>query len=460
MAIEKVERLNLNMPNSNDAEQSVLGCLIKDPYTYASYIAKMKPEYFYDPYHKEIFRIILDLTELDKPIDPIVISDKFSKTSGINSADAKKYILNLSQSFFDSANIGAYVDILREKYYFRTLIEISENLISNAKSGKQKAETLIDYAEQQIYDIRRGKMINQPEQIGDIITGSVVKRLEQISLDNENREDYLGIPTGFSELDKVLTGLNRSDLIIVGARPAMGKTSFALNVARNIAMNENKKVLFFSLEMTKEQLAQRVLSTESRIDSFKFRTGNLNESDWIGIAKASEKLIDAPLYFDDTSAITIGEMKSKVRALKDVDLVVVDYLQLMKSARRIDNRVQEVSEITRSLKIMAKELDIPVFVLAQLSRAPEKGSSHRPTISDLRESGSIEQDADIVMLLYREDYYSEDSDVEPEEAAVNRVQIIVGKNRHGETRQVDLAWDPRYTSFSTIERNLDEDDFS
>ena len=254
--------------------------------------------------------------------------------------------------------------------------------------------------------------------------------------------------------------MNRSDLIIVGARPAMGKTSFALNVARNIAMNEKKKVLFFSLEMTKEQLAQRVLSMESRIDSFKFRTGNLNESDWIGIAKASEKLIDAPLYFDDTSAITIGEMKSKVRALKDVDLVVVDYLQLMKSARRIDNRVQEVSEITRNLKIMAKELDIPVFVLAQLSRAPEKGSSHRPTISDLRESGSIEQDADIVMLLYREDYYSEDSDVEPEDAAVNRVQIIVGKNRHGETRQVDLAWDPRYTSFSTIERNLDEEDFS
>ncbi|MDO5015217.1 MAG: replicative DNA helicase [Clostridia bacterium] len=458
MATENFEKININMPNSNDAEQSVLGCLIKEPYKHSDIIAKITPEYFYDPYHRSIFSIILELTEFDKPIDPIVIANSFIKISGINEADGKKYILDLAQSFFDSANIGAYVDILREKFYYRILIEISQNLISSAKKETTKADALIELAEQQIYDIRQGKTTHQPERIGEIIVEKVIKRLEQISTDNENREDYLGIPTGFSDLDKVLTGLNKSDLIVVGARPAMGKTSFALNIAKNVALKENKKVLFFSLEMSKEQLAERVLSTEAQIDSFKFRTGNFNDSDWVGISKTAEKLLSAPLFFDDTSEITIGEMKSKVRALKDVDLVVIDYIQLMKSARRIDNRVQEVSEITRSLKIMAKELNIPVLVLAQLNRAPDRGGDHRPSISELRESGSIEQDADIVMLLYREDYYN-DSDDDPQNKEVNRVQVIVGKNRHGETRQIDLAWDPKYTRFSTIEKNLSEDDF-
>ena len=312
----------------------------------------------------------------------------------------------------------------------------------------------MNFAEQKIYDIRQGKVTKGPAKLGDIIVTEVYPELQQLS--SADRDKYKGYTTGFVDLDKAITGLNKSDLVIIGARPAMGKTSLALNIARNTAMMGKKKVLFFSLEMTKKQLAQRVLATEARIESTKMRTGNINGEEWGRLATAAAVLSNCELYFDDTSEMTVPEMKSRIRRLRDVDAVFVDYLQLMKSGTRTEGRVQEVSEITRNLKLMAKDLNIPVVVLAQLARRTEaNGKSHRPQLSDLRESGSIEQDADIVIMLYRDEYYAEnngeDSKSEEEKPAVNEAEFIISKNRHGPTNTVKVAWNGDYTLFTNLE---------
>ena len=311
-------------------------------------------------------------------------------------------------------------------------------------------------AEQKIYDIRQGKTVTGPASIGDVLK-DVYVNLYQLSSDD--RAEYAGFPTGFSDLDRMITGLNRSDLVLIGARPAMGKTSFALNLARNVAVYGKRRVLFFSLEMSKEQLAQRVLSTEARVQSTKFRTGNLTPDEWERIANASVFLSDIELYFDDTSNITVPEMKARVRQLKNVDCVIIDYLQLMTGSKKTDNRVQEVSEIKRSLKLMAKDLRIPVVTCAQLARrTEEKGRSHKPQLSDLRESGSIEQDADIVLMLYRENYYNtDDNDTPVDEIRVDTAEVLVQKNRHGPTGSVGLAWNPDFTMFTSRERDFDEE---
>jgi replicative DNA helicase len=265
----------------------------------------------------------------------------------------------------------------------------------------------------------------------------------------------MGIPTGFTDLDKMIVGLNKSDLVLVGARPAMGKTSFILNIARNVAVKSNKKVLFFSLEMSNEQIAKRIFATEARVNSKKMRNGDINDTEWRRLAQAAASLNDCELYFDDNASISVSEMKAKVRRLKGVDCVFIDYLQLMtgENNRRSDSRTTEVSAITRSLKIMAKELNIPVVVCSQLSRATEgRGQKHKPQLADLRESGSIEQDADIVLMLYREDYYDSDAPVDVENAQINEAEVLVRKNRHGDIGEVKLNWDPDYTLFSNKEK--------
>jgi replicative DNA helicase len=269
----------------------------------------------------------------------------------------------------------------------------------------------------------------------------------------ETRKDYIGIPSGIGALDKMITGLNKSDLIILGARPGMGKTSFALNIVRNVAVGTGKTVCFFSLEMTRDQLAQRMLSSEAGIKSEKLRTGELDDNEWARLAQAGENLSKANIFFDESSAITVPEMKAKLRRMKPApDLVVVDYLGLMKSAKSTENRVQEVSEITRNLKIMAKELKIPVICCAQLSRGTEvKGKSHKPMLSDLRESGSIEQDADIVLFLYREKYYDNEKKDDEDMGDPNKAECIVAKNRHGEVGTVELYWDGQFTRFTSVE---------
>ena len=458
MAGEFTVSQNVNMPYSMEAEQAVLGCLLMDPSTLTLIQSKgFRTEFFYLPQHKAIYNAILKVETNTNSLDPVLVLEELKTQKVYDEAAGKNYLGQLAALMPSASNIEAYTKIVKDKFYKRTLIEVSNEILSEASSEEAGADILLDSAEQKIYDIRQGKNTGDASKLSDIIMDKVYDRLNK--LNSDERDQYLGFTTGFSDLDKTISGLNRSDLIIVGARPAMGKTSFALNLARNVAVKAKKKVLFFSLEMTKEQLAQRVISTEARIKGLKMRTGQLTETDWMNLSAATAALSDAELYFDDTSNITVNEMKAKIRRMKDVDVVIIDYLQLMKSGTRAESRVQEVSEITRNLKLMAKDLEVPVIVLAQLARGTEaRGKSHRPQLSDLRESGSIEQDADIVLMLYREDYYSDGTNdgVSEMEKEVDKVEIIVAKNRHGPTDNVELAWNGEFTLFSTLEKNRDE----
>ncbi len=454
-----MDNFEINMPYSMDAEQAVLGSILRDPTCLTLIQSKgFLAEYFYRNEHKAIYNAMLQIDALGQTIDALLVIEQMKNDPTFDEAAGKNYLAQLGQAVPSTANVETYAKIVKDKYFIRTLIGVSNEILNDAASGESDAMMLLDSAEQKIYNIRQGKSTGEASKFSEIVMDKVYDRLEKLNSDDPKvREQYLGFTTGFSELDKITSGLNRSDLIIVGARPAMGKTSFALNIARNAAVLAGKKVLFFSLEMTKEQLAQRVLSTEARVKGIKMRTGNLDGKDWERLNLATAALNDCNLYFDDTSGITVNEMKAKIRRMKDVDLVIIDYLQLMKSGTRSDSRVQEVSEITRSLKIMAKDLNVPVMVLAQLSRATEGHSnkSHRPQLADLRESGSIEQDADIVLMLYREDYYANDDSTEMEKA-IDEVDIIVAKNRHGPTDTVKLGWNNEFTLFSTVERNFDE----
>ncbi len=448
---------NGDLPFSLEAEQAVLGSILLDPTCISAVTMILKPEYFYLPQHKAIFSTIIALDAAHGgKIDPLLVLDALRKDKVYDDESGKTYLLQLSKNVPSTANVDSYAKIVREKFYIRSLILISGEISEAALNSGQTADELLDMAEQRIYDIRQGKTVAGPSKIGDVIS-SVYQNLYNLS--QLEKDEYAGLSTGFSELDKRITGLNRSDLIIVGARPAMGKTSFALNIARNVAVYGRKKVLFFSLEMSKEQLAQRVLSTEARIQSTKFRTGKLSADEWQHIAEASVFLSDVELYFDDTASITVPEMKARARQLKNVDCIIIDYLQLMKSSKKTDNRVQEVSDITRDLKMMAKDLNIPVVTLAQLARrTEEKGRSNKPQMSDLRESGSIEQDADIILMLYREAYYKDSSDTPAEDMRVDEAELLISKNRHGPTGSVPLAWNPDYTLFTTREYVRDDEE--
>ena len=444
---------DVNMPYSLEAEQAVLGSILIDPSCITQVLIMVKPDYFYLPQHKEIFLIMQEIDALGGKIDPLIVLEKLKDQKVYDDAGGKQYLFQLADMVPSTENVEAYSKIIREKYYIRSLINVSKGIIDDASSSNESADNLLEAAEQKIYDIRQGRVTRGPAKIGDIIVNEVYDKLQKLS--GADKDKYKGYTTGFIDLDKAITGLNKSDLVIIGARPAMGKTSLALNLARNTAMMGKKKVLFFSLEMTKEQLAQRVLSTEARIESTKMRTGNISPEEWAKLATATALLSNCELYFDDTSNMTVSEMKSRIRRLRDVDAVFVDYLQLMKSGGRVESRVQEVSEITRNLKLMAKDLNIPVVVLAQLARTTEgRGKSHKPQLSDLRESGSIEQDADIVIMLYRDEYYAGEKDEQPQEerSPINKAEFIISKNRHGPTTTVEVAWNGDYTLFSNLEQ--------
>ena len=437
-------------PYSMEAEQALLGAVLMNPACYTRVSGIVRPESFYIPQHKAIFAAIANLDYLNQKIDPLLVLEELKQNGTYDEAAGKNYLAQLAQSVPSVENVESYARIIKEKYYLRTLMEAAEEMLKNAANEELSADTIMDAAEQKIDNIRQGDKENEPGRLSDMLRDEVYDNLQKIT-SPETAEESKGIPTGFSLLDKYMTGLNKSDLILIGARPAMGKTSFALNIARNIAVKAKKKVVFFSLEMGREQLAQRVLSTEARVESQKMRTGELTDDDWSRIGQATLALNDAELYFDDTSTITVPEMKARVRKMRDVDCVIIDYLQLMTGTKRTESRVQEVSEITRSLKLMAKDLKIPVITCSQLSRSTEgRGKSHKPQLSDLRESGSIEQDADIVLMLYRESYYDEDKN-ETVVTDESKAQVIIAKNRHGGTGEVDLHWNGNYTLFSTPE---------
>ena len=440
------------LPYSVEAEQAVLGSILVDPNCLSDVATEIKADYFYIPQHKDIYSAISSMYELSQSIDFVSLLEKLKKDGVYDEAGGKAYLTQLVQTVPSAANVMTYVSIIRERYYARALLGAANNIIKEVNESAVDSGMLLDSAEQQIYEIRQGREVSGLTHIKDVILNETYDRLNKMA-NPETRADYIGIPSGIGDLDKKITGLNKSDLIILGARPGMGKTSFALNIVRNVAMNTKRTVCFFSLEMTRDQLAQRMLSSEAGIKSEKLRTGELDDKEWARLAQAGAALSEANIYFDESSAITVPEMKAKLKRMKPKpDLVVIDYLGLMKSARATENRVQEVSEITRNLKIMAKELMVPVIACAQLSRGTEaKGKSHKPALADLRESGSIEQDADIVLFLYRETYYDNEKDGDEDRGDPNKAECIVAKNRHGELGTVDLHWDGQFTRFTSVD---------
>lgn len=440
------------VPYSVEAEQSVLGSMIMDPQCIAEVVTMVKPEFFYIPQHKDIYNVIISMFEINQVIDFVSLLEKLKDNNVYDDAGGKAYLTQLVETVPSSANVKTYIGILRERYYARALIAAAKGILKDIEDNEVDTDKLIESAEQRIYDIRTGNEKSGLTPIKEVIEQETYDRLSKIA-DPETHNDFVGIPCGIKELDDMITGLNKSDLIILGARPSMGKTSMALNIARNVAVNTGKTVCFFSLEMSREQLAQRLLSSESGIESQKLRTGDLSADEWTMLTQAGEHLSKTNLFLDQTSDITVPEMKAKLRRMKKVDLVIIDYLGLMHSARRIDNRVQEISEITRNLKIMAKELNVPIIACSQLSRGTEgKGKSHKPALADLRDSGSIEQDADIVLFLYRDAYYNNEKTDEDDMSEESKSECIVAKNRHGETGRVELHWDAKHTRFTSVDR--------
>ena len=436
------------LPYNLEAEQTVLGALLLDPESLSVAMNYIKPESFYVSKHRDLFAIIIRLFSLGVNADIITVINEAVKDGIFESSTAgKEYLAAVMEGVPTTKNIESYCKIVEEKYYTRSLITSAKEIIEAASAGQESAQQLLDFAEQKIYDIRKGKSVDGLVKIDEV----VLEAYDELGRKSgPDKELYVGAKSGFADLDHVITGLSRSDLIIVAARPAMGKSVFALNLAANFARhNKDSEAVIFSLEMSKEQNVTRMLSSESLVELDYLMKGNISGDQWTKLAQGAERLSGMNIYLDDTAGITVPQMKAKLRRLKRPGLVIIDYLQLMNSSRRIENRVNEISEITRQLKLMAKELDIPVITLSQLSRAVESRNDKRPMLSDLRESGSIEQDADIVMFLYRDAYYNKDT---PDPTIA---ECIVAKNRHGETGTVNLRFSGQYQLFTGVSRQAE-----
>ena len=438
------ELLARQIPQSTEAEQAVIGSMLIDPECVPSVIEQLHPDDFYIEENRRIFETIYSMFNNAMRIDAVTVLDQLKSVGVYDDAGGRAYLMQLMDITPTAAGVREYAGIVRDKSMLRAIAEAGAEIQKLAFEGAGTAADIAELAEQRIYNVRQGREIKGLSHIKSVIMDLYAQLDERSRSDS----DIPGISTGFPDLDHALTGLNKSDLILVAARPGMGKTAFALNIALNAAKACKKDVAVFQLEMSKDQLASRFLSSEALIESQKLKTGNLQEEDWIKIARATNVLAKTRIYVDDNPAITVAEIKAKCRRLGDgLALVVIDYLQLMQSGgRRNDNRTQEVAEIYRGLKIMAKELNVPVVCLSQLSRAAEQRADKKPMLSDLRESGAIEQDADIVMFIYRDDYYNEESENK------NTAEIIIAKNRHGATGSVYLQWIGQYTTFSSQDR--------
>jgi len=438
------------MPHSIDAEQAVLGSMLIDAACVKDVMDKLQPEDFYLRQNREIFETIYTMFSYSRPIDGLTVAEAMQKNGVYDPQTTRSYLAQLMEVTPTSANALEYAAIVRDKALLRSIAAAAGEITAMVQEGAGEARTTLEAAEQKIYAIRRGRSAQDMVHIGQVLTG-VLDHLNDLS---SGQVGLPGLSTGLSAIDNKIHGLNKSDLILVAARPGMGKTSLALNFALNVGKASGKTVAVFSLEMSREQLTTRLLSAEAFVSNQKLITGNLSETDWGRIAQAAGALNQTDIRIDDNPLLTVADMNAKCRRLDNLGLVIIDYLQLMTSAGGKgyagENRQQAVSDISRMLKIMAKELEVPVVCLSQLSRANEKREDKRPVLSDLRESGAIEQDADIVMFLYRDDYYNEDSEKR------NIAECIVAKNRHGETGKVELKWLPDYTSFGTIEMRYGE----
>ena len=446
------ELLVRQMPHSPEAEQAVLGSMLIDAECVKDVMDQLRPEDFYLRANREIFETIYSMFVYSKPIDGVTVAGEMEK-NGLYNDNTRSYLLQLMEITPTSANVIEYAKIVRDKALMRAVATAAGDITAMVQEGTGSAGDLLEAAEQKIYAIRRGRNAQSMVTIG-VVLQDVMERLAELTA--AGGEKVPGLSTGFSAVDSKINGLNDSDLLLLAARPGMGKTSMALNVALSAAKESGKTVAIFSLEMSREQLVTRLIATEGLVENTRLVTGNLRESDWVKIAEAASALSRTDIRIDDNPMLTVADMNAKCRRLDNLGLVVIDYLQLMTSAGGKgysgENRQQAVSDISRMLKIMAKELQVPVLCLSQLSRANEKREDKRPMLSDLRESGAIEQDADIVMFLYRDDYYNEDSEKR------NIAECIIAKNRHGETGKVPLRWMPEYTAFGTLESRYDEDE--
>ena len=443
-----VEDLMKKMPVSLEAEQSVLGSVLIKPDCFDSITGIVQEDDFYTEQHRHIFAAMRDMFLKSKNVDAVTLVNTLVEEGVYHEDAGYEYMQLIARMVPSAANVKDYATIVHEKAILRRLIEACDEIHSTAYSETGDVSAIVDSAAQRIYDIAQNRDFKEFRHIRDII-GNVYVTLQTLS---ENKGALDGSKTGFSALDRVLVQMGKGDLVLIGARPGMGKTSFAMNIAVNSAKSSKKAVAVFSLEMSGEQLVNRMLSSEAMVDSYALRSGELKREDWERIASATAELSGCDIYIDDTSGITVTDMKSKLRRIKNLGLVVIDYLQLMQSGRNIDNRVQEVGEISRSLKIMAKDLGVPIICCAQLSRGPESRTVKKPMLSDLRDSGAIEQDADIVLFLYRDEYYKDQSDGE-EKTEANQAEVIVAKNRHGSVGSVKMGWIGQYTKFCTIEEN-------
>lgn len=444
------------MPVSTEAEQALLGALIVNPDSFNIVGGMISQDDFYITEHKHIYAALLKMFAESKTIDTVTLVNALIEQGDRDEASGIQYVTTLADAVPAVENIKDYARIVKEKSLLRKLIGVCEEINTQAYDESSPVHSIIDNAEQKIFDLSHGNDNKEFRHIRDVLQ-NVYHEFEVLS---EAKGAVGGAKTGFSGVDKMLIQMGRGDLVIVGARPGMGKTSFALNIATNFAKASGKAVAIFSLEMSAEQLVTRIISSEALVDSYNLRTGQLKNEDWDNIADVISQLSGTEIYIDDTSAITTTEMKAKLRRIKNLGMVVVDYIGLMQSTSNTDNRAQQVGEISRNLKIMAKDFGVPIVCCAQLNRGTESrpGAGKRPTLADLRDSGSIEQDADIVMFLYRDEYYKDiggqqENDAEAAESA-NTAEVIIAKNRHGSVGNVKMGWIGQFTKFRTLETDF------
>ena len=432
-------------PQDIEAEQAVIGSMLTDQDAVSSAIETLKPEDFYREDNKIIYEAILNIYNRAEPIDIITLKAELSSMNKLEAVGGLEYIAVLPDKVPTTANVDRYIKIVEEKSMLRNLIKTANEILNMGYEQTEDVEDVMDIAEKKIFDVMQRKSQKGYTAIKDILVESFEK-LEELY---NQKQHITGVPTGFVDLDRMTAGLHGSEFILIAARPAMGKSAFALNIGAYAATRANVPVAIFSLEMSKEQVGNRILCSEALVDSNNVRTGELNDEELNKLVETSGELSQAQIYVDDTPGISVMEIRAKCRKLKlekNIGLVIIDYLQLVQGSGKTNSREQEIAEISRSLKILAKELDVPVIALSQLSRAVEARPDHRPMLSDLRESGSIEQDADIVMFLYRDDYYNEDSEKK------NIAEVIIAKQRAGSTGTVELAWLGQYTKFANLDK--------
>lgn len=444
-----METMSRMPPHNMEAEQSVLGCMLLDKESVATATDFLDSDDFYADAHKEIFDSMVEIYDRGEPVDLVTVTEQLRQRGTLEAVGGVVYLSDLSMTVPSTANIKYYVDIVEEKAILRRLIAACNDIIKQSYEAREEIDLIIDHAEKSIFEITQRNTVSDFEPIKTVLLDTYAK-IEEMS---KNKGKIIGVPTGFHDFDQKTSGLQPSDFVLIAARPSMGKTSFVLNVAQYAAIRANVPVAIFSLEMSKEQLVQRMLSAEANVELQKIRTGDLSEEEWIKLVEAAGPLSQAPIYIDDTPGISVMEMRSKARRLKlekGLGMIVIDYLQLMSGRGRAENRQQEISEISRSLKALARELSVPVVTLSQLSRAPEARTDHRPMLSDLRESGAIEQDADLVAFLYRDEYYNPDTEKK------NIAEVIIAKQRNGPTGTVELVWLGQYTKFANYAKTHQE----